>query len=71
MAMKLSTARSSIGGIHTKTGRGEFTRRNVVSFASSQKEGKGVYALDGKMIDMRLLKNGQKVLDRAKAAGRI
>ena len=33
--------------------------------------GKGAFALDGKMIDMPLLKNAQKVLERAKAAGKI
>jgi len=46
-------------------------KRIVESFESSQKEGKGAYALDGKMIDMPLLKNAQKVLDRAKAAGKL
>ena len=30
----------------------------------------GAYALDGKMIDMPLRKNAQKVLDRARAAGK-
>ncbi len=49
----------------------EHANRIVVSFESSQKEGKGAYALDGKMIDMPLLKNAQKVLGRAKAAGKI
>jgi citrate lyase beta subunit len=49
----------------------EYARRIVESFESSQKEGKGAYALDGKMIDMPLLKNAQKVLDRAKAAGKL
>ncbi len=49
----------------------EYARRVVESFESSQKEGKGAYALDGKMIDMPLLKNAQKVLDRARAAGRV
>ena len=49
----------------------EYAKRIVESFESSQKEGKGAYALDGKMIDMPLLKNAQKVLDRAKAAGKI
>ena len=49
----------------------EYAKRIVESFESSQKEGKGAYALDGKMIDMPLLKNAQKVLDRAKAAGRM
>ena len=48
----------------------EYARRIVESFESSQKEGKGAYALDGKMIDMPLLRNAQKVLDRAKAAGK-
>lgn len=48
----------------------EYAKRIVESFEASQREGKGAYALDGKMIDMPLLKNAQKVLDRAKAAGR-
>ena len=47
-----------------------YARRVVESFEASQKEGKGAYALDGKMIDMPLLKNAQKVLDRARAAGK-
>ena len=47
-----------------------YAKRVVASFESSQKEGKGAFALDGKMIDMPLLKNAQKVLDRAKAAGK-
>jgi len=46
-------------------------QRIVESFEASQKEGKGAFALDGKMIDMPLLKNAQKVLERAKAAGKI
>jgi len=49
----------------------DYARRIVETFESSQREGKGAYALDGKMIDMPLLKNAQKVLERAKAAGRI
>jgi citrate lyase subunit beta-like protein len=49
----------------------EYAKRIVESFESSQNEGKGAYALDGKMIDMPLLKNAQKVLDRAKAAGKL
>jgi citrate lyase beta subunit len=47
-----------------------YAKRVVESFEASQKEGKGAYALDGKMIDMPLLKNAQKVLDRAKAGGK-
>ena len=46
-------------------------KRIVGTFEASQKEGKGAYALDGKMIDMPFLRNAQKVLDRAKAAGKI
>ncbi len=48
----------------------EYAKRIVASFEASQKEGKGAYALDGKMIDMPLLKNAQKVLERARAAGK-
>lgn len=46
-------------------------RRIVETFEASQKEGRGAYALDGKMIDMPLVKNAQKVLERAMAAGKI
>ncbi len=49
----------------------EYAQRVVEAFTASQKEGRGAFALDGKMIDMPLLKNAQKVLDRAKAAGKI
>ena len=49
----------------------KYAQRVVETFEASQKEGKGAYALDGKMIDMPLLRNAQKVLDRAKAAGKI
>ena len=48
-----------------------YAQRVEDAFAASQKEGKGAFALDGKMIDMPLLKNAQKVLDRAKAAGKL
>lgn len=46
-------------------------RRIVEGFEASQKEGKGAFALDGKMIDMPLVKNARKVLDRARAAGKL
>jgi citrate lyase beta subunit len=49
----------------------EYAQRVVRAFSVSQKEGKGAFALDGKMIDMPLLKNAQKVIERAKAAGKI
>lgn len=46
-------------------------KRIVAGFEASQSEGRGAFALDGKMIDMPLLKNAQKVLERAKAAGKV
>jgi citrate lyase beta subunit len=49
----------------------EYAKRIVESFVASERDGKGAYALDGKMIDMPLLRNAQKVLDRARAAGKV
>jgi citrate lyase beta subunit len=46
-------------------------RRLVEAFEAHQAEGAGAFALDGKMIDMPLVKNAQKVLDRARAAGKL
>jgi citrate lyase beta subunit len=46
-------------------------RRIVETFEASQRAGRGAYALDGMMIDMPLLKNARKVLERAAAAGKI
>jgi citrate lyase subunit beta-like protein len=45
-------------------------QRILETFEASQSKGAGAYALDGKMIDMPLVKNAQKVLDRARAAGK-
>jgi len=45
-------------------------KRIVEMFEASQSKSAGAYALDGKMIDMPLVKNAQKVLDRARAAGK-
>jgi citrate lyase beta subunit len=47
-----------------------YAQRVVETFEQSQAEGKGAYGLDGKMIDMPLLKAAQGVLARAKAAGK-
>lgn len=47
-----------------------YAKRIVETFEASQKAGKGAYSLDGRMIDMPLLKNAQKVLERARAAGK-
>ncbi len=46
-------------------------KRIVDGFDLSQKQGKGAFALDGKMIDMPLVKNARKVLERARAAGKL
>jgi citrate lyase subunit beta-like protein len=48
-----------------------YAKRIVETFEAAQSLGAGAYALDGKMIDRPVLKNAQKVLDRAKAAGKI
>ena len=48
----------------------DYARRVVETFEASQREGRGAYALDGKMIDMPLLKNARKVLERARAASK-
>ncbi|PWH13089.1 MAG: hypothetical protein DDG60_11115 [Anaerolineae bacterium] len=48
-----------------------YARRVVETFEAHQNEGKGAYELDGKMIDLPLLKNAQKVLERARAAGKL
>ena len=47
-----------------------YAQRVIEAFITSQKEGKGAFALDGKMIDMPLLRNARKVLERANAAGK-
>jgi citrate lyase beta subunit len=46
-------------------------RRLVELFEASQREGKGAFALEGRMIDMPLVKNARGVLERARAAGKI
>jgi citrate lyase subunit beta-like protein len=45
-------------------------RRVVDGFEASKKQGKGAFALDGRMIDMPIVKNAEKVLERARAAGK-
>jgi len=42
----------------------------VEAFESNQKEGRGAFALDGKMIDLPLVKAARGVLERARAAGK-
>ncbi len=43
----------------------------VEAFESHQREGRGAFGLEGKMIDMPLVKAAQNVLERARAAGKI
>ena len=46
-------------------------KRLVGAFEEHQKLGAGAFALDGKMIDMPLVKVAQNVLERARVAGKI
>ena len=45
--------------------------RVVEAFASHQASGKGAFALDGKMVDAPVVKAAERVLGRARAAGKI
>jgi citrate lyase subunit beta-like protein len=46
-------------------------RQLVDAFENHQKDGRGAFALNGKMIDLPLVKIAQNVLERARAAGKI
>jgi citrate lyase beta subunit len=46
-------------------------RRLVTAFEQHQQSGKGAFALDGKMIDAPIIKAAQRVLERARSAGKI
>ena len=46
-------------------------QRVMNAMAEHQEAGKGAFALDGKMIDMPLVKAAERVLARAHAAGRV
>ena len=48
----------------------ENAQRLVGAFEAHQIEGQGAFALDGKMIDLPLVRAAQGVLERAKAAGK-
>jgi len=45
-------------------------RELVEAFEAHQKQGRGAFALDGRMIDMPLVRAAQGVLERARAAGK-
>lgn len=46
-------------------------QRLVAAFEQHQATGQGAFALDGKMVDAPVVKAAQRVLDRARAAGKI
>jgi len=48
-----------------------YAKRIVETFEANQAKGAGAYDLDGKMIDMPLVRNARKVLERAKAGGKL
>jgi citrate lyase beta subunit len=43
----------------------------ISQFATQQLEGRGAFAINGKMIDAPIIKAAQSVLERARAAGKI
>jgi citrate lyase beta subunit len=45
--------------------------RLMEAFASHQQSGRGAFALDGKMIDAPIIKAAERILERARAAGKI
>ncbi len=49
----------------------EAARRLVTAFEAHQREGKGAFAIDGRMVDLPLVRAAQNVLARAQAAGKI
>lgn len=46
-------------------------RRVVEAFEQHQANGAGAFALDGKMVDMPVVKAAQRVLEKARAAGKV
>ena len=46
-------------------------RSLMEAFESHQQSGRGAFALDGKMVDAPIIKAAQRVLERARAAGKI
>jgi citrate lyase beta subunit len=45
--------------------------RIMEAFIHNQREGQGAFALDGKMVDAPIVKAAERVLARARAAGKI
>lgn len=48
-----------------------FAKRVMDAYAENNRAGRGAFALDGKMIDGPTIKSAQRVLARARAAGKI
>ncbi len=46
-------------------------RQVVEAFEAHQAEGTGAFAVDGKMVDMPIVKAAQRVLEKARAAGKV
>ena len=46
-------------------------QRLVEAFAAHQAAGRGAFALDGKMVDAPVMKAAERVLSRARAAGKV
>jgi len=46
-------------------------QRLMEAFELHQQSGRGAFALDGKMVDAPIVKSAQRVLERARAAGKI
>lgn len=48
-----------------------YALRIMDAYKSSLEAGKGAFALDGKMIDAPIIKSAQRILEKARAAGKI
>jgi citrate lyase beta subunit len=48
-----------------------YAEKVIATFEENQSKGAGAYELDGKMIDLPLLKAAQNTLERARAAGKM
>lgn len=56
----------------TPTGEAIAAAQRVIDAAAQhQEEGKGAFALDGKMVDAPVVKAAERILERARAAGKI
>lgn len=45
--------------------------RLIAAFEEHQKAGRGAFAMNGKMIDAPIIRNAERILERARAAGKI